>query len=209
MTIHNVLAVIVGATFHLCLACSREADTSERVPQGSAGDDAGVCVGGRTVYAAPESASEECLEGAAIAVGCSDPAASGLDWGCATNGATRYWFHRRSSMSLASGWTACPGATAQRPPRPCFAACAPDDAPTSMCSPEQTREQFRCGATDSERDENCCRRPTCKSAADCAADEDCKRVGTIAGMECYAGPDGGCSCGATPGGQERDVCVPK
>lgn len=80
--------------------------------------------------------------------------------------------------------------------------CAPN--PNFSCTSPYPGSFGECGGLDF--DENCCMRPTCDGAADCAADEVCAAVGSP-GLSCIE-QDGACVCMSDLGPFPRPVCMP-
>lgn len=120
-----------------------------------------------------------------------------------------YWATTIRELSFDTKvWNDCfPGEPPTRPPPPCFAVQC-EKAPRSLCTFEQTVQEFGCGTLNGEWDEACCARQACESVDDCPESHECvPPVRTAGSQDCWPTPDGLCDCGGTAlGGAGQLVC---
>lgn len=104
-------------------------------------------------------------------------------------------------------WKRCATDESTPPPPPCFASQC-EQPPTSLCTLDQTKQQFACGSSESEWDADCCKRRACTTRDDCSSNETCKPVASRVYWDCWPTADGACDCGGISGGPDHLVCVP-
>lgn len=127
------------------------------------------------------------------AVACAGQDAALTDFGAYSSSCVRhlasgeeFWLTWPRVAELDEGWERCSDLIAMAPV-PCFAAQCPETVPNelgpptsgmpeSTCTEAETRRLFNCGGYASKWDESCCRRPGCKTDADCSTDEICRVV---------------------------------
>jgi len=102
-------------------------------------------------------------------------------------------------------WRRCPNEPPLAP-KACYASGCPS-APRSLCSLEETRQEFNCSRTG-EYDESCCGRQECSSSTECAPGQECRSVlDSVGQWYCWDSPSG-CDCGGPFGGPPRRLCMP-